>query len=203
MKRLAVGFIIPVVLGLALGALALSIGFSRPVDELDSAPDALSVLRRAESALFVQSFLVDIGDAELAAFGHGGLRDQPLEADEQSRSRSLAAYRELSQRLDRLEANLAGLELDSLLSELLDLWHTHLKLAVTWLELQEELAAEPAFVDYLDRPLLSEHPYLVEVDRLLARTDVERARAMGAIVLGQRRLVWRRSREISRAVMVF
>jgi hypothetical protein len=201
-KVLAATVALPVFIGLGLGALALTIGLSADCRE-DAPPLAeRGRLERAETALVVQLLLVHLAREESAAFATGGLKSQPLDASPEQRRAAHEAYHALADYLEDLESRLSVEHPNApLLDELISLWDTYLRLAVSWLEVQQELEADSGFNKYLERPLKSERPYLVEVDRLLARADVERARAMGGIVLGQRSLVWRRGAEISAAVL--
>lgn len=197
MRRLVATVLLPVVIGVALGVAALVIVLSNETEAgEEGTPTGLTA---AKHALFLEILLVMLGEGELAAYRLGGLDPRPLTADTGRRHIALIAYRGLEHKLESLEPILDSL--DGTSAGVVEIWGVYLRGAVGWFESQQEFARDPGFIKYMARPLTSDRPYLVEVDRLLAREDYERAVVMGRMVLEQRRLAWRRADSLSAAAL--
>jgi len=161
-------------------------------------PDALA---NAERALFTEALLVKLAEGEFYAFRLGGLDERPLAADPVRRHIALIAYRGLVTELESFGPVIGSMGVDVSLDEVIGVWSVHLRGAVGWLRSQREYGRDPGFVKYLERPLTTDRPYMVEVDRLLARQDYERAVSLGRMALDQRGLAWRRAESLSSAVL--
>ncbi len=199
MRRLVATILLPVVIGVALGVAALIIVLSNETEAAEEGtPTGLTAAKRA---LFLETLLVMLGEGELYAYRLGGLDPRPLIADTGRRHIALIAYRGLLAKLESLKPVFDSLEDDGQCAGVVEIWGVHLRGAVGWLESQQEYAGDTGFIKYMARPLTSDRPYLVEVDRLLAREDYERAVVMGRMALDQRRLAWRRADSLSSSAM--
>ncbi len=197
MKRLVATVLLPVVIGVGLGVAALIVALSNETEPAEKGtPTGLTA---AKHALFLETLLVMLGEGELAAYRLGGLDPRPLTADTGRRHIALIAYRVLEKKLESLKPVFDSL--DGTSEGAVEIWGVYLRGAVGWLESQQEFARDPGFIKYKDRPLTSDRPYMVEVDRLLAREDYERAVIMGRMALEQRRLAWRRADSLSAAAL--
>jgi hypothetical protein len=198
-RRIVAAFLLPAFVGLSLGVAALVVVLSdgAAAEEYGVPP----TLAAAHRALFVEGLLVTLGEGELAAFSLGGFDERPLAADPVRRHIALTAYRALQAKLRSLEPVFASLTPDGPRERVVEVWTVYLRGTVGWLEDQVGYARDPGFVKYSERPLKSERPYLVEVDRLLAREDYERAVVLGRMALEQRALAWRRAESLSSSAM--
>jgi len=198
-RRLVAVIALPAGVGLFMGVAALVVVLDSVEEESPSGPPA--ALANAERALFTEALLVKLAEGEFYAFRLGGLDERPLAADLVRRHVALIAYRGLVTELEALGPVLESMGEDISLDEVIGVWSVHLRGAVGWLRSQREYAREPGFVEYLERPLTTERPYMVEVDRLQARQDYERAAALGRMALEQRELAWRRAESLSSAAL--
>jgi hypothetical protein len=198
-RRLVAAFALPVGVGLFLGVAALVVVLDSDAEEPPSGPP--EALVNAERALFTEALLLKLAEGELGAFRLGGLDSRPLAADPVRRHVALFVYRGLVSELASLGPVIASTGTDAPRDEVVGVWAVHLKGTVGWLESQCEYGRDPGFVKYMERPLTSDRPYMVEVDRLLAREDYERAVVLGRMTLEQRSLAWRRAESLSSAVM--
>ena len=199
MKRIVVTILLSVVIGAALGTAALLVVHPNDTKTVEGVtPTELTAAKRA---LFIENLLVMLGEGELDAYRLGGLDAQPLAADTGRRHIALIAYRGLLAKLESLGPVFESLEDDGQCAGVVEVWMVHLRGAVGWLESQQEYAGDTGFIKYMARPLTSDRPYMVEVDRLLAREDYERAVVMGRMALDQRRLAWRRADSLSSSAM--
>lgn len=197
MRRLIATILLPVVVGVALGVAALIVVLSNETEAAEKGTP--TKLTAAKHALFLETLLVMLGEGELAAYRLGGLDPRPLTADTGRRRIVLIAYRGLEQKLESLKPVFDSL--DGTSEGAVEIWGVYLRGAVGWLESQQEFAQDPGFIKYMERPLTSDRPYMVEVDRLLARGDYERAVIMGGMALDQRRLAWRRANSLSSSAL--
>jgi hypothetical protein len=197
-RRLVAAFALPVGVGLFMGVAALVVVLDSGEAEPIGTPAALA---NAERTLFIEALLVTLAEGELNAFRLGGLDERPLAADPVRRHVALIAYRGLAARLEALGPVIASLGPDVPRDEVIGVWTVHLKGAVGWLESQREYAGDPGFVKYMERPLTVDRPYMVEVDRLVARQDYDRAVVLGRMAREQRGLAWRRAESLSSSAM--
>jgi len=197
-RRIVAAIALPVGVGLFLGVAALVVVLDSGEEEPVGTPAALA---NAERALFTEALLVTLAEGELNAFRLGGLDERPLAADPVRRHVALFAYRGLMTELESLGPVIASRGEDVPLNEVIGVWSVHLKGVVGWLRTQREYARDPGFVKYVERPLTTDRPYMVEVDRLVAREDYERAVVLGRMALEQRTLAWRRAESLSSAAM--
>ncbi|MCX7021896.1 MAG: hypothetical protein NTW26_06445 [bacterium] len=198
MKRIVAAFALPAGVGLVLGVAALVVVLDSGEEEPAGPPAALV---NAERALFTEALLVKLAEGELNAFRLGGLDERPLVADPARRHVALFAYRGLVTELESLGPVIESLGVDVSRDEVLGVWSVHLNGALGWLRSQREYAQDPGFVKYMERPLTTDRPYMVEVDRLQARKDYERAVSLGRMALEQRTLAWRRAESLSSAAL--
>jgi len=199
-RRIVAAFALPVGVGLFLGVAALVVVLDTQEAEEKPAGQP-AALANAERILFTEALLVTLAQGELYAFRLGGLDERPLAADPVRRHVALIAYRGLAAKLESLGPAIASLGPDAPRDEVVGVWSVHLKGAVGWLESQREYAGDPGFVKYVERPLTTDKPYLVEVDRLVARQDYDRAVVLGRMALEQRGLAWRRAESLSSSAM--
>ncbi|MCK4593999.1 hypothetical protein KAU45_05815 [bacterium] len=199
MRRLVATILLPVVIGVALGVAALIIVLSNETGAAEKGtPTGLTAAKRT---LFLETLMVMLGEGELCAYRLGGLDPRPLIADTGRRHIALIAYRGLEQKLESLKPVFFSAGADGPRDGVVEIWGVYLRGAVGWLESQQEFARDTGFIKYMDRPLTSDRPYMVEVDRLLAREDYERAVVMGRMALEQRRLAWRRAESLSSSTL--
>lgn|GEM_PF-2628582 len=198
MRRLVAAFALPTGIGLVLGVAALVVVLDSGEAEPVGSPTALV---NAERALFTEVLLLKLAEGELNAFRLGGLDERPLAADPVRRHIALFVYRGLVTELESLGPVIASTGVDVSRDEVLGIWSVHLKGTVSWLESQTEYARDPGFVKYMERPLTTDRPYMVEVDRLVARQDYERAVVLGRMTREQRGLAWRRAESLSSAAL--
>ncbi len=196
-KRLIASIILPL-LGAAVILVVLLLGIIEeelPVEEAQETPQELLLAQRN---LLVQGLLSRLAAGELHAWQLGGLSARPLEAPAKRRLASRRIYANELEWLEQLTTALSSQGYDSVLDSFIDTWRTHLEGTLGWLDTQEDLAQQPGYIKYMERPLRSERPHYVEVDRLLARGRYEQSVMLGRMVLEQRRLAWRRAEELSR-----
>jgi hypothetical protein len=199
-KRLIASILLPL-LGAAVILVVLLLGIIEeelPVEEAQETPQELLLAQRN---LLIQGLLSHLAAGELHAWQLGGLSARPLEAPSKRRLASRRIYASELEQLKQVTAALSSPGYDAVLESFLDTWRTHLEGTLSWLDTQEDLAQQPGYIKYMERPLHSERPYYVEVDRLLARGRYEQSVMLGRMVLEQRRLAWRRAEELSRQAL--
>ncbi|MCD4732948.1 hypothetical protein K8R78_01785 [bacterium] len=199
-KSIIVTIVLPLLGGIAILVILLLgiIDEELPEEGELQPPQELLLTQRN---LFIQGMLAHLAEGELHAWQLGGLSARPLEAPAKRRLATRRIYASELEWLEQLTAALSSQGYDAVLESFLNTWRTHLEGALGWLDTQEDLAQQPGYIKYLERPLHSERPHNVEVDRLLARGRYEQSVMLGRMVLEQRRLAWRRAEELSRQAL--